>query len=536
MKKILIIIIIISLSGSVWSQNIPTIKVSTSEFEKDFSSIRNNTYDDNIIGKKITLTRSKTKLEWHSSKDGAYSIFEINIETNIGFGLIVYFDQLELPKGSSIRAFSYNKLYSTKIFYHNFNKQTSSFAMPLIKSNKLTLEARIPTVKIDEFISNISEIGCIPINSREESGFGATESCFVNVNCSDAADWQNQKRAVVKYTYTIGGDIGICTGSFINNTAQDNRNLFLSAQHCAQEATTEELGQTIFYFNYESSDCDNPLNDDNLDDETVIGCIRLAGSGPVGPLPPNGSDFHLFEVNPIPESYNVYYAGWNRNDVGALSGPGAIIQHPLADIKKISFVSGFQQAIDGSDLEAVIKYSASGSGGAVEANSSGSGIFDGNKLIVATVSYGSTGCYTGSYASGDGGKFFSHWDQNGTEANRQLKPWLDPSNTGVMTLDGKNAASVGIEKINQSKNDILIYPNPAYDNIYIECKKAENINKVKVSLININGTLVFEDDVYINENYMLNRIDIRNLKHGIYFITISNFENQFYKSSKFIKY
>ncbi len=537
MKKILLIIIVISLSCSVRTQTIPKIKVSTSEFDKIFSCIRNNTYDNNIIGKKITLSKTKTKSEWQSSKDGIYTVLKINIESNSDFGLIVYFNQLELPDGSSICAYSYNNTYKTKLFHHNYNKLSSSFALPLIKSNKITVEARIPTIKMHKFIANISEIGCVPINSKVVNGFGATNSCYVNVNCHDASQWSNQKRAVVRYTFTEGSDIGNCTGTLLNNTAQDNRNYFLSAQHCAMGASAAELGQAIFYFNYESPNCDNPANDDGLTNETVIGCTRIAASGDGTNENgfPDGSDFHLFELNPIPVSYNVYYAGWNRNDVNNLSGPGAIIQHPLSDIKKISFVSNFIPALTNSDMEAITTTTTGGQGGNVEANSSGSAMFDNLKLVVGTISYGSEGCVNSENDSGAGGKLFYHWDKNGSENNRKLAPWLDPSNTGVMTLGGKNSGSVGVENINQSKNNILIYPNPAHNNIYLEYINVEKLNKIKISLNNINGILVFEDEIYLHENNKLNIIDITNLKSGMYFITISNLNNKFYKTSKLIK-
>ena len=32
------------------------------------------------------------------------------------------------------------------------------------------------------------------------------------------------------------------------------------------------------------------------------------------------------------------------------------------------------------------------------------------------------------------GKFSASWDQNGNTSNRQLKPWLDPTNSGTISL------------------------------------------------------------------------------------------------------
>ena len=535
MKKFIIALIFVCATNYINAQEIPVVIVPTAKYHQELMDILNRKSGDNIIGKKITLTKSMSDLEWHHSIKDAYHILKVNIKCDPGFGLIVYFDQLELPTGSSIRAFSYN--HTTRVFYSNDNKHTRSFALPLINSNELTLEARIPLDNIDQFTANVSEIGCIPLSSKGTHGFGDTEPCFVNVNCPDGEPWSKQKRAVVRYTYTEDGEIGNCTGTLVNNTAQDDRNFFLTAQHCAMGASVDELGQAIFYFNYESPNCDNPPNDDGLLDETVVGCTRIAASGD-GSDPngfPDGSDFHLFEINPIPASYNIYYAGWNRNDIGNLSGPGSIIQHPLSDIKKISFVSKFIPSITGSDMEAVTTTTSGGQGGNVEPNSSGSAMFDNNKLVVGTISYGSVGCVIGETDFGAGGKFFYHWDQNGTEDNRKLSVWLDPSNTGVMTFEGKNSGNVGIGQLNQYKSEVIVYPNPANNTIYLGYVKSEKINKVKVLINNISGVLVLENEIYLNEKNVLNRIDISNLKPGMYFITISNLENQFYKSSKFIK-
>lgn len=531
MKNLLIILFIFSISYFSEAQQIPVIYIETNKFHQEFLNIENRDLGDNIIGKKIPLHHTFTKTDWEITRTGSEYLWQISFKSKPGIGLIIYFDDLQLPEGSSISAYCPDTEQKAGPFYKNFNILTNAFALPLIKNNQVVIEARVPLGQEENLIATISEIGCVPLNVKGIKGFGDTEPCFVNVNCPEGEPWSDQKRAVVRYTYTENGVIGNCTGTLVNNTAQDDRNFFLTAQHCAMNATDDELGQTIFYFNYESPNCDNPPNDDGLLDETVVGCSRIAASGD-GNDPnglPDGSDFHLFELNPIPESYNVYYAGWNRNDVDNLIGPGSIIQHPLSDIKKISKVSHFEQALSLSDVEAVIVTFPNGTGGNVEPNSSGSAMFDISKLVVGTISYGSQGCVTNGYNAGSGGKFYYHWDQNGTEANRQLAPWLDPLNTGVMTFDGKNSGNVGIiQESAHSDNCLKVYPNPSTGIFNVEL--LEDISTIIVR--NLVGQIIYQIKDIKTMNYQLSLCDLHD---GLYFLSVTTDKDKFYSKRVIIK-
>ncbi|MCP4552914.1 MAG: hypothetical protein GY834_12930, partial [Bacteroidetes bacterium] len=241
------------LSSVIFGQEIPEIIVSANLFQKEFHDIRNQTYNDNIIGKKIKIESAITKSTPLLLKEGNYYVYQIRIATDVGLGIIVYFNKLVLPPGSSIMAYSDNEKQKVGPFHENNNTITNTFALPLINNNAIIVEAKVPISKYTDFEMDISEIGCVVMSGNDENdevfGFGATEPCYVNVNCSDGEPWTDQKRSVVRYTYTEGDYIGNCTGALVNNTAQDDRNFFLTVQHCASKASADELGQTIFYFN-----------------------------------------------------------------------------------------------------------------------------------------------------------------------------------------------------------------------------------------------------------------------------------------------
>ena len=75
-----------------------------------------------------------------------------------------------------------------------------------------------------------------------------------------------------------------------------------------------------------------------------------------------------------------------------------------------------------------------------------------------------------------------------------------------------NCSNIISSSINiSSKNDLIIYPNPARSHIYIQ--SVEQV--LSFSLSNILGEIV------INKRNLENRIiEINNLKNGIYFLTI----------------
>jgi hypothetical protein len=504
-------------------------QIKVSPAKADMDAFRKSEF--NTIGKKVVIqaVTEKSTGNWESS-DGI-SIWKVSVEAENTDAIIVYFDELVIPFGSEIVAFSSDDpAERTRVFTENSNRQVKTFALPIVHSNRVIVEARVPSANINDFHALISEIGCIVgKGDRGTAGFGDADPCFINVNCPDGQPYEDYKRAVAQYTYTEGGEIGNCTGTLLNNTAEDLRNFFLTAQHCAMEATPAELGQVLFYFNYESPNCDNPSSPTGLMDDVVIGCTRIAASGGQHPLPPDGSDFHLFELNPIPAEYNVYYTGWNRNELGTgIPMPGAIIQHPLSDIKKISFIESFEQAMNLSDFYANC-IQVSGTGGIIEPNASGSGVFDNNKRVIGTISYGSTGCVIpGEFNMAAGGRFQYHWDQNGSSDNRQLRPWLDPLNTGTMVLDGKNSGSVGMDEQIEKVSLVSICPNPATDAISI---------KADVSLLgsafvikDLSGKFVVQGQ-FLNEN---TDVVIQNLSPGFYFLKVinDNLRNQTYKIIK----
>jgi hypothetical protein len=201
------------------------------------------------------------------------------------------------------------------------------------------------------------------------------------------------------------------------------------------EATEAEMEQWVFYFHYEQS-CDNQA----IRSKTLTGCQKIAATSTH-----LGSDGLLLLLNtPIPKEYDVYYSGWDRRDSPAQSGVG--IHHPAGDYKKIStFNTPVTQTTFHTDegetgdnnahWNATFQKTTNGHG-ITEGGSSGSPLFNENKLVVGSLTGGNSSCDVP-----DGlnlyGKLSFHWDKYKTRANTRMDQWLDPIGSGAETLVGR---------------------------------------------------------------------------------------------------
>jgi hypothetical protein len=218
--------------------------------------------------------------------------------------------------------------------------------------------------------------------------------------------------------------------------------------HCGVDATAANMTQWKFYFKYEAPSCINPSTAGTLDDYFITGCLRIADSGDNGG--DSGSDFLLVKLgsstneatiitNLKSANFSAYWNGWNANTAATTGGVG--IHHPAGDIKKISTFSGTSVSA-GWNVNGLLSHwrqswtSNSNGHGVTEGGSSGSPLFNNSQgYIIGTLTGGSSSC--NSPTSPDFyGKMSYHWTSNGTANNLRLKPWLDPTNSGVLTLAG----------------------------------------------------------------------------------------------------
>lgn len=446
-NKFTLISAFILLSSSLIGQN-PDFVLSK---DLDFSDIapRDGMY---IVGRTQNTPghTSDNAGTWITLPDGSKR-WQYEIYAPGANALDVYFDKITLPADASmfLRSLETNKISGP---FRKDDIYSDMFSTGIVPGERAVLEVYIPTGVSDSFYADITEVGyhsaaSLNVFEKDLGDLGSSDPCQVNANCSEGGPWTNQRRSAVKIIVKDGSLLGFCSGSLINNTAQDCKNYILTAQHCGSGASIANFGQWKFYFNFQSPTCANPASAaavSAIDDQLVVGAVKRASSGDASII--SSSDFLLLElISPIPASFNPYYIGWNNLNLASASG--VCFHHPSGDIKKVSTYNSnlYNSSWNGTTLGTHwgVQWASTANGhGVTEGGSSGSGILDNVGRLKGVLSGGSSEC---TFTSGNDafGKFSYSWTSVGTTPNRQLKPWLDPNNSGVSTLDGRNACVGG---------------------------------------------------------------------------------------------
>ena len=411
---------------------------------------------------------------WTVLPDGT-KIWRLKLLSAGAKAIAVCYDDFFIPEGGKL--FLYNETQNQVIgaFTSRNNPTAKLFSTELIQGETVTLEYVAPTnipkktplneingymngnkiinssKSIPSLISpsiSISEIAYVyndlPLLSKylpsKATGWKASGSCEVNVNCSEGTNWQKQKRGVAEIFLKNGTSWGFCSGDLINTTNNSGIPYFLTADHCHSEGTStasaSDMLQWQFYFNYEASTCTTPSSEPTYN--SLTGCV-LKASSPIN----GGSDFCLVLLNSTPpQSYKPYYNGWDRTNTATSSGVG--IHHPAGDIKKISTFTTTPTSAswnDGTNVGTTnahwnFVYAATTNGhGVVEGGSSGSPLFNSNGVQFGTLTGGSSSC-TVLAGANYYGKFYYHWNLDGSSSAQKLQPWLDPLGTNPSTISG----------------------------------------------------------------------------------------------------
>jgi hypothetical protein len=262
-------------------------------------------------------------------------------------------------------------------------------------------------------------------------------ACNIDVICPVGDAYNNQDRAVANIS--TGGST-FCSGSLINNTANDARPFFLTAAHCGINAGN--AASLVTFWNYFNSTCrpqgpgQSPPGDGQLNQFNTGAFFRAAFTG---------SDVTLVELDDAPlPAFNVFFAGWDRTPNPAQFTATVAIHHPSNDEMRITFApgttesGGWPPAVpgDGSHVHAIWGASL----GVTEPGSSGSPLYTQQGRYIGQLHGGPSACGAGDL-SDYYGRFSVSWTGGGTDSTR-LSNWLDPANTGQITLDGRDGCAL----------------------------------------------------------------------------------------------
>jgi hypothetical protein len=388
----------------------------------------------------ITLSNSGN---WETTSDGG-RLWRLEILSPNALSINLLYDQFWLPDGAKFFIYSSNKSQCIGAFTSLNNKGTQEnalgFATGFLFTNSIVLEYYEPegiesdgVISISKVISGYRYVQDIVQQNTMLRHNITNNSCHNDINCSEGANWQQEKNAVA---YMVMGNF-ICTGSLLNNTANDNAPLFLSANHCFNTSATTD--QWVFYWNYESTTCNGTVAYP-ASNKSTTGATLLARR--------ENSDFMLLNLieNPATNSnINVYFLGWDRTSSTASSGVG--IHHPKGAQKKISIennpIYNYPSSIcwgancSQGTSPANTHWRVYFDSGTVEGGSSGSPLLNQNHCVIGQLHGGTSGCppnVTNYY-----GRFDVSWD--GSNSSVRLKDWLDPLNTNESTLDGTSSCN-----------------------------------------------------------------------------------------------
>jgi hypothetical protein len=445
----------------------------------------------------------------------------------IGFG----YSNFYMPEGAKL--YLYNKTKSMVIGAYTSVNNTDNlyFSNEKVSGDEITFELLVPNDKKNAVLLNITELNYFYRGGETEFFAAASDPCEVNVICTpEGTNWVDESRGVCKLDIRVGVNWYNCSGSLVNNTSQNCTPYVLLADHChydAGYATAADYNAWVFYFHYQSSTCAGTTASGT---RTKTGCALKAhdtyGSNNTG------SDFCLVQINSaILATYNVYYNGWDRNNIASASGVS--IHHPAGDIMKIStYTSALTSlSVGGSGTHWQVYWAATTNGhGVTEGGSSGSPIFNASGKVVGTLTGGSSYC-TATGSPDYYGKMYYHWDKNGTTAAKQLKGWLDPGSTGVTSLVGTSTCSSSVIENRFKEEKAEIYPSPANNEIYLEISTNENVVE-NISIYNLMGVVVKNIASLHLENGKA-AINIADLSDGFYFLTATKdnitFKGEFVK-------
>jgi len=394
----------------------------------------------------------KVDLSW---QDGVWSdlpsggrIWQLSLESPDALGLAVFYDEFYLPPGATLHMYRPDRQEVIGAYTSAVNPRNGKFWTGFLRGDQAVLEyfepaaqrgkGRLHIFRVDYAYQRDNFESALRGASATELGFGTSDACHNNVNCTLGDDFQVVKKGICRILLVVEEGTGYCTGNLMNNVRADNRPYVLSAFHC-QDGYTPVYDFWRFDFNYESADCNNPVDEPAY--QSMLGCVRQAGR--------EENDFLLLELNnSIPASFDVYFLGWNRTTTSPTDA--TMIHHPRGDIKKIATtdqaISVFNGSIEWSNgviTPASHHFEVQLTDGAFSIGSSGSALLDQDQRVVGQLHGGNNSC---DDAQTWFGRLALSWEGGGTAATR-LKDWLDPDGTEVLFMDGmggSQAAGIAI--------------------------------------------------------------------------------------------
>jgi hypothetical protein len=491
--------------------------------------------------------------------ENGVSIWRAQIQIAGAPAIGLYYDKFHLPDGVQLFLSNNNSNQILGAYTSTNNFENGMFANEAVQGDIVNIELDIaPGINLNEIQLHVNtalvyfrsyeylnkykytQNTLIPLGLDTVGLDGSSSVCMINALCPLGNNYEKQRKATVQMLSLVG----MCTATLINNTGNTPANCkhyMLAATHCDHNNDTSGsfFSQMLVRFNFEKEQCQGGAL---ATVHTIVGSNFVAKADYHEMNPPviNG-DFLLMELKEnIPSSWDAYMAGWNRATTvpATLTYPQKYISfnHPAADVKKVLSSNHIEPDGEaGGSLGPGTHWVISpiDSGGAAP-GTSGSGLFDGSGRLIGMASVG--GNFDDNCATNANGgtalfgklveyaKFSLAWDYSvdGNYTFRKLKPWLDPANTGAVTIDAikadcsdaNNATKIGNAPM-ELDNNINIYPNPTSTGIVTIRTNFVNPTSLNMELFNTAGA-------------RLQSLYLKNIDNGAYLLDLSHYANGMY--------
>ena len=356
----------------------------------------------------------------------------ISIPNALNIGLV--FQQFNLSAAAQMYIFNEARtVVKGKIMKSYFVSTTSVATSPMTGNsvivyivepgNSGAIQSAISMQKIMAGYQSVDEVGTFGSGGGGSFALnggvvtnGATINCDPLIMCTPA--YMSTARAVARF---FTGNGAQCTGTLINNEANNGRAFFLTAFHCLDinrglfgghpgnnildASEIAALANSVVQFQFWRTDCNGTVNNIGIEFQGTTVRTSLVNS-----------DMVLLElVNAPGIGDGVNYAGWNRSTAEPSDGSSFVIHHPQAEDMRLTRTKDVRSFYYNNRY-----WTAHYSSGTVTHGSSGSALFNENRQITGQLRSGWSSCNLTDF--GDRyGKLDYSWNLGG------MQQWLSPN-------------------------------------------------------------------------------------------------------------
>ncbi|MFT4667688.1 MAG: subtilisin-like proprotein convertase family protein [Polaribacter sp.] len=380
---------------------------------------------------------------WETASNGN-AVWRLRIYSKNAKSLNFGFSNYNMPRGGSLILYQPKRSEILGPFTPSDNEEHDQLWTPVVNGQEVVIEVQVPVEEKSNLQLQLKSVNHDFVGFHQMSVLSG--SCNLDVICSEADGWGiiDGYRDIIRSVAVIStGGNTFCTGFLINNVNNDCAPFFMTADHCG--IGVGNAASLVTYWNFESPVCRQPGS--GASGGNGNGSLNDFNTGAIHRASWEESDMTLVELDdPVSESADAYFAGFTADFV-IPQDTIICIHHPDTDEKRITFEFDPAQPAGGNGQVTTINNAShiripGWDVGTTEPGSSGSPLFNNQKQVVGQLHGGAASC--GNASNNDPnddwdyyGWFYTSWFGGGTP-NTALRFWLDPNETGIVNMPGRD--------------------------------------------------------------------------------------------------